>query len=572
MSALISLKSATTFNDIAVLLGYKPKGLAFILYKIPVEYRYQTFKIKKKGGEDREIKAPTPLLKEAQRRLSDLLYACRREIEAERGGAISHGFRKGYSIVTNAQPHKCRRFVLNLDLENFFPTFTFQRVRGYFIKDASFALNPKVATVIAQIACDGVALPQGSPCSPIISDLVGQILDLRLVRLAKKHRVTYSRYADDLTFSTNQRIFPTALAAQHPGNTSEWLLGEELIQRIENTDFKINHQKTRMHCRGSRQLVTGLTVNAKVNIRSEYYRKARSMCQTLFDHGQYHLRVLPPQEGEADGCPKPDVTHKIAPLEGVLSHIYYVKSLGDRRDDKEKRDEPNATAKLYRRFLFYKYFVRPEQPLIIGEGKTDGIYLREAIKHLPQFHPNLGAFDGPTFKLALKVFRYSKLAREILELGGGSGDLRGPVLDYLRLLKNIRHRPMAHPVILVLDNDEGLGPVAGTIKKNFKVDITLTSTSPFYHVTNNLYVVKTPEHPPGQSCIEDLFPPALLQVKLDGKSFNPKKAHGEDSEYGKAEFADKVVRANAHTIDFSGFVPLLERIQAVLTYHQAGQP
>ena len=572
MSALHSLKSAASFNDFASLLGYKPKGLAYILYTIPVEHRYSTFKINKKSGGEREIKAPIPHLKEVQQRLSALLYECRKEIEADRGGAISHGFRRGYSIVTNARPHKCRRYVLNLDLENFFPTFTFQRVRGYFIKDKAFALNPKVATVIAQIACDGIALPQGSPCSPIISDLIGQILDLRLVRFAKEHRVTYSRYADDLTFSTNQKNFPPALAVQNPQEPSEWLLGKELIEKIEGTDFKINAAKTRMHCRGSRQLVTGLVVNAKVNIRSEYYRKARSMCQALLQDGQYHLRVLPPDEGVEGAEPKPDLTSNIAPLEGVLSHIYYVKDQTDRRPDKEKRDEPSATAKLYRRFLFYKYFVRPEQPLIIGEGKTDGMYLREAIKHLPQFQPSLGAFDGKVFKLALKIFRYSRLAHDIMELGGGSGDLRGPVLDYLRLLKKINHRPMAHPVILVLDNDNGLEPVAGVIRKNFKVDITLTTTAPFYHVTHNLYVVKTPEKPPQQSCIEDLFTPALLQIQLDGKPFNPKKAHGAEGEYGKAEFADKVVRANAHTIDFSGFVPLLARIEAAIAHHHAKTP
>lgn len=567
MSALTSLKSATTFNEIAEILGYKPKGLAYVLYKIPVEHRYHSFKIKKKSGGEREIKAPTPHLKQVQRRLSDLLYSCRAEIDETRSKPVSHGFRKGLSIITNAGSHKCRRHVLNLDLENFFPTFTFQRVRGYFIKDSAFELHPAVATIIAQIACDGEALPQGSPCSPIISDLVGQILDMRLVRLAKKHRVTYSRYADDLTFSTNQRNFPDALAVPHPDQPADWLLGDELVKVIEGADFKINADKTRMHYRGSRQLVTGLTVNAKVNIRSEYYRKARSMCQELLQTGQYHLRMLPPDDDQAD--PKPDKISKLPPLEGVLSHIYHVKNSQDRRDENEKRDQPSATVKLYRRFLFYKLFVRPDQPLIIGEGKTDGIYLREAIKYLPQFHPALGAFDDGAFKLAIRLFRYSSLAHDVLGLGGGTGDLKGPVLDYLRLLKKIAHRPMAHPVILVLDNDDGLSHVAGTIRKNFKVEIGLTSTEPFYHVTHNLYVVKTPELPAGQSCIEDLFPPALLQTKLGDKTFNPKKAHGAEGEYGKAEFADKVVRANANKINFTGFIPLLDRIQAVIEHHQA---
>ena len=99
-----------------------------------------------------------------------------------------------------------------MDLADFFPSLNFGRVRGFFLKDRDFELHEKVATVIAQIACFENQLPQGSPCSPAIADMVAHVLDVHLVRLAKKYRVTYSRYADDLTFSTNQRLFPGALA------------------------------------------------------------------------------------------------------------------------------------------------------------------------------------------------------------------------------------------------------------------------------------------------------------------------------------------------------------------------
>lgn len=569
MSALQNLQAATSLADLAGLLGFSPKGLAYILYKIPVEQRYTTFTIEKKGGGEREIKAPIEKLKEVQKRLSALLYECRAEIEKGRSGPVSHGFRRNLSIVTNAHPHKRRRYVLNIDLENFFPTFNFGRVWGFFQKDNTFSLHPKVATVIAQIACDSNALPQGSPCSPIISDLIGHILDMRLIALAKKHRVTYTRYADDLTFSTNQRDFPAALASRDPENPAMWVLGDDLIQKIESARFAINADKTRMQCRGSRQLVTGLAVNAKVNIRSEYYRKARAMCQSLLQTGQYHARMLPIAEDNTE--PKPDVINKIAPLEGVLSHIYYVKRQADQRSDIEQRDNPNATSVLYRRLLFYKNFVCPEQPLIIGEGKTDGIYLREAIKHLPQFQPSLGAMEENAFKLYIRLFRYSQLAHNVLGIGGGTGDLITIMLDYKRLLKGIAHRPMAHPVILVVDNDDGLNSIASFIKKNFKIIMSMATTEPFYSITHNLYLVKVPETPGAQTCVENLFPADLLLKELDGKKFNPKKAHAAEGEYGKAEFAEKVIRPNAHTIDFTGFTPLLVRIEAAIAHHQALQ-
>jgi RNA-directed DNA polymerase len=165
-------------------------------------------------------------------------------------------------------------------------------VRGFFINDKNFALQPKVATVLAQIACHENELPQGSPCSPVVSNLVGHLLDSRLARFAKIHKCTYSRYADDITFSTSRKDFTSELAVPIPGTIGEWQLGDELRRKIEHSGFKINDKKTRMQLRGSRQVTTGLMVNEKVNIRQEYWRAARQMCHTLFTTGAYY-RMIP---------------------------------------------------------------------------------------------------------------------------------------------------------------------------------------------------------------------------------------------------------------------------------------
>lgn len=575
MSFLTKLKAANDRKDLATLLGFKPSALTSIIYQTPLALRYTTFDIPKKSGGVRTIKAPNNRLKRLQTHLAHVLNECLKEIEAgQTASSVSFGFRKNGSIAANAKNHKRRRYVLNFDLADFFPTFNFGRVRGFFLKDTSFQLQEEIATTLAQIACDGTALPQGSPCSPIISELIGHVLDVRLLRLAKKYGVRYSRYADDITLSTNQKEFPAALAVQDPVNPATWALGQVLSDKITGSGFQVNPSKTRMHYRGSRQMVTGLVVNEKVNIKSEYYRNARAMCDALFQNGKYFCDVLSPTKLGDD--PKPNYIDTLNPLEGILSHIYSITQTEDRRTVPDQRKEPRAIRSLYRRFLFYKYCIGLNAPLLITEGKTDPVYLREAIRARKQFHPILGKAGQDRFNFAVKFFNYTGQAHEIMDLGGGTGDLKSIPIDYLRNLdsskskrKPFKHKPMLHPVIIVLDNDDGLGDVAGMIKKNFGVSITLGSKMDYYHVTDNLYVVKTPEVG-SKSCMETMFPQSVLDTKLNSKSFNAGKIDPA-TEYGKEVFANSVVRPNAATINFSGFDPLLERIVKVLNAYSAPQ-
>ncbi|MGV3573868.1 MAG: retron Ec67 family RNA-directed DNA polymerase/endonuclease [Devosia sp.] len=573
MSQLEKLKAAKDRKELSALLGYKPSSLTSIIFQTPAKDRYTTFEIAKKSGGKRIIKAPDPKLKKLQSHVSHLLYECLEEIEKERGAKpLSFGFRRDRWIADNATRHKRRKWVLNLDLKDFFPSFNFGRVRGFFLKDKSFALQPEVATTIAQIACDGTALPQGSPCSPVIAELIGQILDMRLVRLAKKYGVTYTRYADDITFSTSQKDFPAGLATADPADATIWRLSDELLGKISASGFAVNPAKTRMQFRGSRQTVTGLIVNEKVNIPSDYYRNARSMCDALFSSGQYFTSM---KEPATPGDPaEPDLTGNLNPLEGILGHIYAVTQTEDRRDVKEQRIKPRAIRSLYRRFLFYKYFVALNEPLIVTEGKTDPVYLREAVKSRTAFHPALGSKKTDRFEHAVRYFNYGGLAHEILDLGGGgSSNLKSIPLDYRRNFqpsksdpRAITHKPLAHPVILILDNDDGLAGVCSTIRDNFKVKIDLTTTSDFYHIIENLYVVKTPETS-GKSAIEDLFPDAWRKKELNGKKFNASNTINTATEYSKEVFANSVVKPNASKIDFSGFDPLLQRIVKAIEHH-----
>ena len=564
MSSLEKLKLATSLTDVAGILGYKPSSLSYLLYKLPAGSRYTTFTIPKKGGGVREICAPSPKLKALQRKLADILYECCVEIEQahKQPRSLSHAFRKSHSILTNARPHKNRRYVLNLDLKDFFPSLNFGRVRGFFLKNKDFKLHAATATVLAQIACNGDTLPQGSPCSPIISELLTHFLDVRLAQLAKKEKCTYSRYADDITFSTNKKTLSTAIAVEEHG---VWSVGKELNSRVSDAGFTINHTKTRLQYRGSRQIVTGLTVNEKVNIRANYYRTARAMAHSLLSTGQYH---------RADGV----AIKTVEPIEGIFSHIYYVKqrwadleiiARGNEVEKKEwienKYDKPISALKLYRLILFYKLFVNLDKPLIVCEGKTDGLYLKSAIRSLTKFHPKLATIKKGEMTFNVKFLRYGPQIFDILRLGGGTGDLKRLLLEYPDLVSQIKHTPLKQPVILLIDNDDGAKPVFSAVKSKFHVTAELKTTLPFYHLCHNLFLIKTEEKgTSGISRIEDCFLPSVLATKLEGKSFNPSDKIDPATEYGKAAFAEKVVRPDAGKIDFSQFTTLLDRMVSVI--------
>lgn len=573
VSKLQRLRDAKTLDDVARLLGFTPSGLSYILYKLPGVAKYNVFSIPKRGGGKRLIKAPKPSLSLLQRRLANLLYECLEELKkgTPPRRSLAHGFEKGRSIISNASLHKRRRYVFNLDLADFFPSINFGRVRGFFLKDKHFALQPAVATILAQIACFQNELPQGSPCSPIISNLVGHVLDGRLARFAKTHKCTYSRYADDLTFSTSRKEFPSEIAVPAPGTKAAWRVGDELRQRIEDTGFKINDKKTRMQLRGSRQVTTGLMVNEKVNIREEYWRAVRHMCKSLFVTGNYYRMVPAALAGGPPGGPAiKEVISSINPIAGMLAHIFQVKNDADLRDADVKKANPTAVRSLYFQFLFYKHFVVNQMPVIVPEGKTDSVYLRTAIHRLTAYHPRLGQIVGSKFQNAICFMSYSTTVHNVMQLGHGTGDQLRLIKDYAQNLRAYTHAPLAWPVIILFDNDDGAKSLLGYARNKGHPDIGFASTESFYYMGYNLYLVKTPEiGPDKKSCIEDLFPSDLLKTVIDGKTFDPDKEHEAPGKYGKVVFANRVVIPQAATIDFTGFAALLDRIVAVLDHHAA---
>ena len=267
----------SSVENIADLLEIRYKDLIYYLYRLPDIKKYYSFEIQKKNGKPRIISAPTTSLKILQQKLNYILSI----IFTPK--FFSHGFVKGRSIKTNAFTHVKRKYVLNIDLKDFFPSINFGRVRGMFMA-YPYHLSASVATVLAQICCYNNELPQGAPTSPIISNMICAKLDSQLLDLAKQNKCLFTRYADDITFSTSKKRFPKTIAYTDE-TTNQIHVGNDLNNIIENNGFFINNEKVWFRARDRRQTVTGLIVNDFVNVTRKYKNQVRAMLHALKKYG-----------------------------------------------------------------------------------------------------------------------------------------------------------------------------------------------------------------------------------------------------------------------------------------------
>lgn len=577
MSQLKLIRSASSLQNIAAILGFKTKSIAFILYVKNSDAKYITFNMTKRKGGLRKISAPSDDLKLLQRRVADLLQNCLEEINKANkwNDKMVHGFMRDRSILTNANRHKNRKCVVNLDLQNFFEAINFGRVRGYFIKNRSFGSHPEVATVLAQIACFQNSIPQGSPCSPVISNLVAHILDIRLSKVAQRSGCTYSRYADDITLSTNKGKLPESIVKPSEKSLHEWEIGPELSKAITGCGYSVNQTKTRVQYQDSRQEVTGLVVNSKVNIRKEYRHTVRAMAHRLFMTGHYSfIQSVAGQDGTLTPITKQGT---LAQLHGMLGHIDSVDMHNKKRAQANVQmanGPSNLSTKenLYRRFLIFKLFYVTDSPVIVCEGKTDTIYLQHALRSLAVSYPQLVTpSTNREIKLAIRLFKYTQTSTgRILDLNGGSGDLSKFIVTFSKELKRFRAPGKKHPVIILIDNDGGSKAIYNIIKQ--ETGLKPTGQELFIPVVGNLYVVPTPLLPGNdKSIIEDCFSSQVKQTSLNGKSLSLLSSFNQDNYYGKAIFAQQVVVKHSNSIDFTGFTSILDRIVAVMKYHSLAQ-
>lgn len=575
MSRLTSLKSATSLHDLGHILGYTAKGIAYILHGVPDAAKYSEFTIKKRSGGLRTISAPIPELKRLQRHLASLLNECVAESESHRGvvNTLSHGFRPKHSIMTNALMHRKNRYVFNLDLKDFFGTVNFGRVWKFFEKNRAFELNSTTARTIAQIACHQGTLPQGSPCSPVISNLIAHILDIAMVQLASKAKCHYSRYADDLTFSTNENEFPASIATRI-GMTTQWEIAPKVMREIIRCGFQVNPLKTRMQHKSSRQDVTGIVVNSKLNVPSEYSRDVRAKVSSLVKSNAFYVNKTFRND---NGSWEVETTDgKDAQLRGMLSFIDSVRLFERRRNEQIPLDahiprvelkEMDGSSRVYRSFLLFTQFYRPPRPLIICEGKTDNVYIRCALHSLATKHPSLAKISGQSLDYLIDFFSYSKTSDRILHLAGGTGDLGNFIANYASEFSRFKVIKSRHPIIIIIDNDSGSNQIFSIIKKVTKSTASIDGAQAFYPIKDNLYVVPIPKIDGKETTIEQFFTKKMLGKKLNGKVFSGTDKFDAATQYGKHLFAEHVIKKHKDKINFSKFGIILKNIEAALKFH-----
>jgi RNA-directed DNA polymerase len=255
----------STFNEdelihLSNVLDVKTSVLAEISSIAPT--CYHRFPLSKGNGLYRWIEAPSPQLKSIQKKiLTKLLYT-------RPAHPVAHGFVPNRSIVTNARPHIGKKWVANFDIKNFFPSTKTTTVLTTLAKYPGF--NNAEYGALLQLVCRNGSLPQGAPTSPHLANLAMWEADVKLWGYAKDHTLTYTRYADDLTFS-----------GEHiPDNLLDFL-----CETLQQSDYYLAPGKSKWLGRHKRQMVTGLVVNEKLNLPRPMRKKLRAIIHDIKIHG-----------------------------------------------------------------------------------------------------------------------------------------------------------------------------------------------------------------------------------------------------------------------------------------------
>lgn len=547
-------------KKIASWIRVNPDVLAYILYEKKIANFYKSFTIPKKNGKSRVIYAPQDELKIIQKKISQKLYETHSNYKEQHSikSIISHGFEQERTIITNARNHKNKKYLLNIDISNFFSSFNFGRVQGFFHKSKEFRFSKEEATIIAQLVCYDRVLPQGAPTSPIISNLIFNIVDLRILSLARKYKLYYTRYVDDLSFSTNHKKFKD--------DYSDFM--QELTELLRKSGFEINQSKTRLQYYSSRQEVTGLTVNKKINVSRNFINITRAMAHQLYRTGEFQI------DGEKGSLEK---------LEGRFSFINQLDWFNNKLEHKIKKGSFskryntgfNSREKQYQYFLFYKYFFKPKKPTIVTEGKTDILHIKAALMKYSDRYPNLIVKeDDGRYKFKISFLNKTKRLEYFLGISVDGADTMKNIWNfyhgmgncfnifkYLSAKNNNAVLEKANPVILLFDNEQEKNRPLKKFLNYTKINFEEEHIS--QKLNFNLYLQTIPLVGKLDKCeIEDLYQEETLNLTINEKKFSRDTDIDQKRYFGKSIFSRYIID-HYNEIDFSNFIKLLDSIDRI---------
>lgn len=265
------LSNLPVIDDLQTLADYTHLSKGF-LYKISIisDRYYKEFQIPKKSGGFRTIACPSRPIKAVQ------AWILRNILDTVHVTESATGFRTGKNLLFNVEPHKNNRYILCLDIDDFFPSVQYPKVYNVF---RTLGYNPHISHVFTSICTYNGTLPQGGVTSPALSNIVCIRLDRRIVGYTGKRNITFTRYADDMTFSCMSQ--GRLVGAKR---TVEKIVTEE--------GFRLNPEKTRFIGPRRQRKITGLVIGDDTVGVGRKRKKEAPRCHSSAIHWRADRRYL----------------------------------------------------------------------------------------------------------------------------------------------------------------------------------------------------------------------------------------------------------------------------------------
>lgn len=266
------------------------------------KYLYKTILIKKKNGGHRELNIPCNSLKIIQKVINKVI------LNKFSMSNQANAYIKKRSIVTNALPHLRAKTLIKIDIKDFFSSINYKHVYSQF---RFFGYGENVSKYLALLCVDGdLKLPQGAPTSPTISNLICILMDSRIYNFCKKRNLNFTRYADDITISSQRKL-----------DYNEIMSIKNLIFKIiREMQFEPNLDKFKFFYSGSKLQVTGVVVNDKLSVPKEKIRELDNAIRYISKYGlKSHLE-----------CIKSEKNNYINHLYGLA---YYIKMINTKKGE-----------------------------------------------------------------------------------------------------------------------------------------------------------------------------------------------------------------------------------------------